>query len=1079
MRCRDPNPAHSDRNEPKAKEGEMTCTWFSAVRCIVRHVGLGPGLPGIIALVLVSVGAVAPGTAQQMGSVTGTVVDAQSGNPVSDAQILVEGTGRGVLSNSQGRFLVTEVPVGTHTVTVERIGYAAASQTVAVSATPPAVVSFRLRQTAYELESIVVTGTPGEERVRELGNSIGQIQAEPLVENSAANNISLILSGSEPGVEFSYGGGGPQAPANIRIRGAASIALSSEPLIYIDGVRVSNSRSEGPGTSYREDGPLRLNDIDPNEIESIEVVKGPSAATLYGTEASNGVINIITKSGSTGPATITAKVEAGFMSLPGFASGEEFYDVGVGYRCQGFPESGCTPGEIVRVNVLQNDRERFGRTWFRKGATQLYSVNMRGGSEDVRYFFSGSWSDEQGVTFDSWLQQFNTRANIDWTATDRLSVQLGLGIVWSNSRSNQSNQPWSLGITFACPAPTCEPGSGGAALDDPAGVRGYFAYTPQAIVDYVHGGEQINRQIATSTITYRPRDWLTSRLTVGADWVDINNHELYTPLPDDVSGHFVPGGRKSVRFAEEVNYSVDFSATGATDVTDDIGLATSAGFQLYQRATGIVDARGDNFPISTLETVGSGANLRAGETFVENKTAGVYVQEKVSWQDRLFLTGAVRADDNSAFGQDFELVTYPKVSASWVVSEEGFMLDSDWIDQLKLRGAWGKAGQQPSTFAAVRTYRPVSGPDGAGTITRDNIGNSAVEPEVGQEWEVGFDGVFMAQRLTLEATYYNQTRENALIQVLVRPSLGFGGTQWQNLGKTSNKGVELGALWHPLRVTEDGPVGLDLGLNFSYNDNKVVSLGGLPPVELHGSNPTTDWGHQRFVEGFPMGAIFLKKIVSADIINGVGTPEARATNIMCEGGPIIPGTMNLSRGGGGPVPCADAPEVYRGTPISSHVLSGTATVSLLGGDLELFGQVDAKFGAMRIDADLAGAHVFVNSSLAILERTEPLLLAMQELGNEGINQSGLVDADFAKLRRLSAKYHLPQSWADLTGANNGTITLSAFNVGWIWRAQSDKFGLKTLDSEQRVMGTANGLQAVHHEGWPNNLHMKLAVSLTF
>ena len=200
---------------------------------------------------------------------------------------------------------------------------------------------------------------------------------------------------------------------------------------------------------------------------------------------------------------------------------------------------------------------------------------------------------------------------------------------------------------------------------------------------------------------------------------------------------------------------------------------------------------------------------------------------------------------------------------------------------------------------------------------------------------------------------------------------------------------------------------------------------------------------------------------------------------MCEGGPIVPGTTNLSRGGGGPVPCADAPEVYRGTPVSSHVLAATATISLLDGDLEISGQMDAKFGATRIDTDLSGAHVFVNSSLAILERTEPLLLAMQELGNEGINQAGLVDADFAKLRRLSAKYHLPGSWIASTGANNGSITLSAFNVGWIWRAQSEKFGLKTLDSEQRVMGTSNGLQAVHHEGWPNNLHMKLAVSLTF
>ena len=257
----------------------MTLQWFSAAQCILTRVGLGTGPFGLMALIFLNAGAVTPGAAQQMGTVTGTVVDAQSGNPVSDAQVLVEGTGRGGLTNSQGRFLLDAVPEGSHTVTVERIGYAAASQTVDVSATSTTVVSFRMRQTAFELESIVVTGTPGAERVRALGNAIGQIQAERLVENSAVNNVSQILSGSEPGVEFSYGGGGPQAPANIRIRGAASIALSSEPLIYIDGVRVSNSRSEGPGTSYREDGPIRLNDIDPNEIQSIEVVKGPSAAT--------------------------------------------------------------------------------------------------------------------------------------------------------------------------------------------------------------------------------------------------------------------------------------------------------------------------------------------------------------------------------------------------------------------------------------------------------------------------------------------------------------------------------------------------------------------------------------------------------------------------------------------------------------------------------------------------------------------------------------------------------------------------------------------------------------------------------
>ena len=370
----------------------------------------------------------------------------------------------------------------------------------------------------------------------------------------------------------------------------------------------------------------------------------------------------------------------------------------------------------------------------------------------------------------------------------------------------------------------------------------------------------------------------------------------------------------------------------------------------------------------------------------------------------------------------------------------------------------------------------MSGPGGQGTITRDNIGNPDVKPEVGVEWEGGFDGVFFDERLSLEATYYNQTREDALIQVEVRPSLGFGGTQWQNLGKTRNRGIEIGAQFSALR---DGPVGLDLGFSFAYNDNEVLDLGGLPPVELHGSNPTTNWGHQRFAEGFPMGAIFLKKVVSADIIGGVGTPDARATNIMCEGGDILPGGDVLSRGGGAPVPCDVAPEIYRGTPISPTIMSTNATIRLLDGNLEFYVQVDTKLGGTRIDANLAGAHVFVNSSLAILERTDPILLALQELAADGINQTGLVDADFARLRQVSATYHLPASWTGKIGGRNGTFTLSGYNVAWLWRAQDNTFGLKTLDSEARVTGRANGLQAVHHEGWPTELKVQASLRITY
>src|SRR5690606_32818391 len=200
---------------------------------------------------------------------------------------------------------------------------------------------------------------------------------------------------------------------------------------------------------------------------------------------------------------------------------------------------------------------------------------------------------------------------------------------------------------------------------------------------------------------------------------------------------------------------------------------------------------------------------------------------------------------------------------------------------------------------------------------------------------------------------------------------------------------------------------LDLGLVLSRNRNELVSLGGLPPQILQGNNPTTGWTHQLFVEGYPLGAIWLKKVVSADI-EGVGA-DARAVNVMCEGGELVPGTSDLSRGGGAAVPCAQAPYIFRGGPVPTREASGTATLTLFS-NLQLFAQVDYQGGHTMVDGNSAGAHLFFRNTREILERDDPMLLAYESLGSDGINQAGLIDASFVKLRRLSATYNLPRAW---------------------------------------------------------------------
>jgi TonB-linked SusC/RagA family outer membrane protein len=1001
------------------------------------------------------------------GVIVGRVIDASSREPIADAQVSVVGTTISAQTNAAGRYRLEAVPAGPARVSAARIGFGNVTVAVEVTDGETTTVDLQMRETALALEAIVVTGTPGEARLRSLGNVVGQIDAEGIAEVNATPRVQDLLGGAEPGVDVFFVGGGVNPGAHIRIRGASSIALRSDPLIFIDGVRANSGLATGPAAGFGNP-PSRLSDIDPEEIKSIEVVKGPAAATLYGTEASNGVINIITKRGRAGPPRFSVSMQQGINQMPGGM--ENAYNPTY-YRCQGFAGSGCTPGEIVEVNVLREERERYGNVWFGNGHTQMYNASVSGGSESVNYYFSGTYNNGRGISADDWKKQWNARANFDWTPSDKIGLQLGIGTISSEARTPSANQPITLGVFLACPAPGCEPGSGlGGALD--GAFRGYFAYTPDGLINHVFGIQDVNRQTINLTITQKPFSWLSGRFVVGTDLTREQSTLLRTPLAPGQVGHTVPQGGKSGTNTSQDVFTLDYALTATAEPFADIALSTSAGFQYYTFTDHSFNASGSQFAVSTLETVNAGAVRSSSESYSENKTAGVFVQQSVSWDDRLFLTGAIRFDDNSAFGQNFELVSYPKVSVSWVASEGQHF---DWLSQLRLRSAWGKAGQQPSTFAAVRTYSPVIGPGGTATISRQNIGNPDLEPEIGAEWETGFDASFREDRYSVKLTYYNQARDKAIISVPVKPSLGFGGTQFRNLGRIRNTGLELGLEG---KVYESTDVAVDFGLSFWKNSNKVESLGGLPPQPLDDNNAGTGWGRQRYAEGFPLGAIFLKRVVSADI---VGTGEdAVAVNVMCEGGAVIPGTDVLSRGGGAPVPCDQAPEIYMGTPVPSTTSSGNVTLTLFN-RLELYGQVDYQGGSTVIDGQIGLPHLFAHNSRAILERTDPILLGYESLGVDGMNQAGIIDASFARLRRAAATYHLPESLSQRVGAERASITLAARNVAWLWQKETEVFGHRVVDHEQRKVhaGAETALQAFRQEGWPTLRELSLAVRFSF
>jgi TonB-linked SusC/RagA family outer membrane protein len=1031
------------------------------------------------AVLALSMGALLPGlaVAQGTGTVTGVVVSANDINPLSGVQILVEGGGIGVISNNAGRYLLLNAPTGDIVISATMLGRVTARQAVTVTAGGTTVADFRMVETAISLDEIVVTGTAGEQQARALGTAVGSIQVSEVQALAPRDNFEAMLGGAVPGVNVAYGGGAVGGGNNIRIRGTGSMVLSGQPLIYVDGVRVNRG---GPGDEGNlgvgtQSPPSRLNDINPEIIESIEIIKGPAAATLYGTEASNGVINIITKRGALGAPvfTLTTKMGQNWYKDPRTDWPGSFY------TCTGLGNDDCVAGEIKEVNVFQNDFEKFGMTHFRNGLPYGTTGTVSGGTDKVRYHFTLGWDQDEGPVPNNDQGRLDARANLNWVPRDDLSIDFGFGAIRSELHTTTGRQPARItGFHWSCSGGGngCETGLGNpSALDGP--YRGYIAYLPDLYDELLDSGQKINRNIYTLSATHRPYGWLTHRLVLGLD--DVNTQGFRINLHS--SGRVGISGRKgdrTVEFRSTDNVSFDYSGTATWGARDGLELATSAGAQYYERSTEYVMGRGRDFAVPGLSTISAGERREASDGITGNKTVGVYIQEQASWQNRIFLTGAVRGDDNSAFGANYDFVLYPKVSASWVISEESALEGIDWMNSLRLRAAWGKAGQQPDQFAAVRLYNPVPGFQGSGGLTPATIGNPNVEPEVGEEIEVGFDAGVFNNRLGLEVTYYNQKRTNALINVPVKPSTGFPGFQLRNIGEIQNKGLEIGLNWD---AYDAGDLGLALSASVHLNKNEVTDLGGLPPIPVFGRNYSTGWTGQRHIEGFPVGSIFLPKVVSADI-EGTGL-GARAVNVMCESGPIvIPGTR-ITRGGGAAVPCDNgetAPEVYMGATVPTREFNLNATVTLFQ-NTRVFADFQYAGGHTMVDGITAASHLFFRNTRAIHEKTDPIFLGYDALGE--VNQAGIFDASQLTMRSVSVSHTFSPEIAARLGADRVNLTLSGQNLWKVWRATSEKFGHKIVDSEIRDSGTTStnpgGISAYTQDGFPIFKRFLVTLRLTF
>ena len=733
--------------------------------------------------------------AAQGGTVTGSVRDAVSQTPLPGAQISIVGTTMGNLANNVGRYLILNVPAGTHTVRVNLIGYSTQDIEVTVAEGGAATADFTIRHDAISLEGVVVTGTAGQARRREVGNSISAIVAED-IRYTAVTDFGDVLQGRTSGIQVNDHSGQVGAASQIRLRGNNSLTQGNNPLIYVDGVRMESnpigSDDEGAQT------PSTLDMINPADIERMEVIKGPAATTLYGTEASGGVIQIFTKRGVAGAPAWAFAMEQGMSVMPHQGPAADVNPSGLFLNtCR---DSGILNHQTGEMGVDEPGCPESG-SWFRNARHQVFNMSVRGGGETATYFVSGQYGDRQGVVDPQGADNYSVRANISFQPLDGLNISL-------NNTYARRNITWIPNGNNAS----------GLYLNVLRGTAGYTPGNDDSLVLENDIFTHLDQYITGVAVNWSPNALFSHRMNVGidytsSDFIDFKGWGFY----EDHAGN------REIDQQFDRNLTFDYSGVFDYSPLDNISSNFSWGGQLYEEYSWSLNGFDELFAGPGEQVLGGGNLPQVFENRLTVRSGGFFLQEMVGLSDKLFVTGGIRWDGFSTFGEGFGIAAYPKLQGAYTISDESFF-PFDWAETVKLRAAWGESGKAPGAFAAKRIYEAISADEQVPGVIIDNLGNSDLGPEISSEIEYGVDASFFGGRVSVEFTAYDQTTRDALIGVQEAPSGGTEEATTRNLGEVKNWGTETLVHFVPVR-TDD--IEWDIGFNFSTNDSEITDLGPL------------------------------------------------------------------------------------------------------------------------------------------------------------------------------------------------------------------------------------------------------------
>lgn len=1006
-----------------------------------------------LALVVVS----HPISAQQEAVVRGQVVDASTGKPLDGVGVRIRDTQTGTLTDDDGAYELRLTRTGSVELVAGIIGYSEATRSVTLQPGESVTVDFRLRPTRIKMDALVAT-VGGEQIERKAtGTSVGDIDASQAVDQGAVSSFSDVLNARSEGVTVERSSGMTGMGSRVRVRGVSSLTQDNNPLIVIDGVRANNNTdfdafaTGGQSTS-------RFDDLDPNQIESIQVMKGPTAAALYGSEASPGVIIVETRSGS-----METEPEIRFRTRQAFVDDNGDYPDTYADITTAF---GVTSLDDPRLDQFRAEKNSVTGTVFlvdnpfmdpdsrpfRKGHHQDYNASILGGTEGFAYYGSAAWTSQEGTFPSNNLNRFNARGNFEIQPSDIATIQLNAGYLSSDLAFPNNNSIASgLGVQGMLGVPLTSfgtdpqqgPGEGVCAMDallgaEPGttgaceGVNGNFSATFDKLAT-LDQGESVKRFTGSGSVEIQPWDWWTNRVTVGIDESQIRAHQLFPFDPERPFGDASLGSVTEQKTTATV-LSFDLATTAEYSLTDEVSATTSFGAQLFEKSDRRTTCTGQEFPGTGVRSCDAAVISRGESSLLENNELGGYGRQRVNYKDYLYVTGALRVDDNTALGEEEGVIWSPSASVSAVLNDMPFWGEGlGPVTALRVRGAWGKASQSPAQFARSRTFANaptiVDGQTVTG-ITPQDPGNPELGPERSEEFEFGFDAGLLDGRIGLDASYFHSETTDLIVPRPVAPSTGFPNARFVNLGSMENEGIELNL---NARVLEVGPVSWDLQFIHSTSDPVITDLGLdspiIFPVGAQGGSRAA--GSQVFATGVPPGAY----------ISRVATSATRDENGNITDFELAPG--NLGDG-------SDRRVVGNPNPGNEQSLSTTIT---LFDRLEIFTLFDRVGDADLLNVTRAFRTPFINFptfssfSREFAFRQVESTPEEQAMLEQRILAPFVEDGGFIKWREFSVSYELPEAVRNVfnLGVDRAQINVGGRNLA-TW---TDFTG---LDPEGNVRG---------------------------